>query len=101
MIEFIKKLIIGKEILKLKEKLRKSELKMNKIAKKWQITIVKIDMIDVSHSVELSHNQTKTTWYVTFEGDFYTEFTFKNKEDAEKMYNASLNSELYMDEVAK
>jgi hypothetical protein len=74
---------------------------MNKIAERWQITPVKKEMINDNHSVELSHSQSKVTWFVTFEGDFYTEFTFNDRSNAEKMYDISLGSSVYMDVVAK
>jgi hypothetical protein len=74
---------------------------MLKIAEKWQITTVKVAMLDSSYKVELSHNQSKTNWYVTFEGDFYTEFTFNNRENAEKMYDASIGSDIFMDVAPK
>jgi hypothetical protein len=71
------------------------------VSEKYSITVVKTATLGDNMAVELAHNKTKELWFVTFRGDFYTEFTFKDQEEADKMYEASLNSEVFMDSLAE
>jgi hypothetical protein len=57
-------------------------------------------MVNDTHRIDLSHNSNKSDWYITIKGDFYTEFTFKNRENAKAMYTILENCDsIFMDSL--
>lgn len=70
------------------------------MSKKHKIKEVKSHMVDGVHTVDLSHNNDKTEWFITIKGEFYTELTFKLYDDAEAMYGLVCKSHnIFMDSL--
>lgn len=70
------------------------------MSNKFKITRVKSFIVDGVHEVDLSHNNDKSEWFITIQGDFYTEFTFYNQQKAEAMYENLISCKnIFMDSL--
>jgi len=68
--------------------------------KRYKITVVIAEDFDYEQEVQLSHDNDKTNWYVSFISDYYAEFTFDTEHDAVNFYNSSKKTtNLYMDSL--
>ncbi len=76
----------------------KKRKKGDKMIKRWQLVVARKEKVCEGHEIELSHNQSRTDWYVCVTNGFYTEFTFNSERDAVNFYNLTIKAaNIYMD----